>query len=77
MPTFIVDRIEGDTMVVINQDTEETLDLPHALAPNLKEGDAFSISQQDTTTQLSESEERLARLKAKSPQPSTGDIIDL
>ena len=38
-------------MVVINQDTNEMLDVPHALAPHLKEGDAFSVRSETSIDQ--------------------------
>ena len=74
-----VDRIEGNTMVVINQDTNESLEVPHGLAPHLSEGDAFSIQIESSTqqTQLDEARARLERLKARSPQPSSGNTFDL
>ena len=75
----IVDRIEGDTMVVINQETKETLEVPHGLAPHLSEGDAFSIQSEATHTQtkLDEAKARLERLKSRSPQPSPSSTFDL
>jgi hypothetical protein len=77
--TYTVDRIEGDIMVVINQDTNETIDVPHALAPSLTEGDVFTIQSDSTikNDQLSEAEARLKRLKEKSPQPTLGSSFDL
>ena len=75
---YTVDRIEGDIMVVINQDTNQSFDVPHALAPHLSEGDAFSIQSESATQErLSEAESRLNRLKAKSPQPTPGNPFDL
>ena len=75
----IVDRIEGNTMVVINQDTNKSLEVPHALAPQLSEGDAFSIQSEPTVkqSQLDEAKARLERLKARSPKPSSGNTFDL
>ena len=75
----IVDRIEGNIMVVINQNTNESLEVPHALAPNLSEGDAFSIQSEATQkqTQLDEAKDRLERLKSRSTQPSPGNSFDL
>ena len=77
--THIVDRIEGTTMIVVNQETNETLEVPHALAPHLSEGDAFSIHSEPTLkqNQLDEANARLERLKARSPQPSSGNTFDL
>lgn len=77
--TYTVDRIEGNIMVVVNQDTNETLDIPHALAPNLCEGDVFTIRPEPGVkqTQLDEAEARLERLKARSSQPSSGSTFDL
>ena len=79
MNIHIVDRIEGDTMVVINQDTNETLNVPHALAPHLTEGDAFSIRSEPTVkqSQLDEAKARLERLKSRTPQPTSGNPFDL
>ena len=76
---YFVDRIEGNTMVVINQQTNETLEVPHALAPELSEGDAFSIRSEPTVnqSQLDEAKERLERLKSRSPQPTSGKPFDL
>ena len=78
-PTFVVDRIEGDVLIVVHQDTAETLNIPHALAPSLKEGDVFSVqaSQSAKDNALQEAEARLERLKAKSSQPQPGDTFDL
>lgn len=78
-PTFVVDRIEGDVMIVVHQDTAATLNVPHALAPSLKEGDVFSVqaSQSTKDNALQEAEARLERLKAKSSQPQPGDTFDL
>ena len=75
----IVDRIEGSIMIVVNQETNETLEVPHALAPQLSEGDAFSIQSEATQkqTQLDEAKARLERLKSRSPQPSPGNSFDL
>ena len=75
----IVDRIEGSTMIVVNQETNETLEVPHALAPQLSEGDAFSIQSETTQkqTQLDEAKARLERLKSRSPQPNPGNSFDL
>ena len=77
--TFIVDRIENDIMVVINQDTSQTIDVPHALAPTLNEGDVFTIQSDSTAKEnkLSEAEARLSRLKEKSPQPTSGSPFEL
>ena len=76
---YFVDRIEGNTMVVINKQTNETLEVPHALAPELSEGDAFSIRSEPTVkqSQLDEAKERLERLKSRSPQPTSGNPFDL
>ena len=76
---YFVDRIEENTMVVINQQTNETLEVPHALAPELSEGDAFSIRSEPTVkqNQLDEAKARLERLKARSPKPSSGNTFDL
>ena len=65
-------------MVVINQDTSETIDVPHALAPTLSEGDIFSIQTDSTNKEKCSArlEARLNRLKEKSPQP-TSDNFDL
>lgn len=77
--TYTVDRIEGDIMVVINQATNQSIDVPHALAPALTEGDVFTIQSKSETKahQLSEAEARLNRLKAKSPQPTSSNPFDL
>ena len=77
--TYIVDRIEGETMVVINQDTSESFDIPHAFAPTLSEGDVFTIQSNSVTKEntLREAEARLDRLKAKSSQPTSGNPFDL
>ncbi len=75
-PLFVVDRIEDKMLVVINQDTQDTFDVPRALAPHLAEGDVFSITKHEPSNQ-EDAEERLARLKKRSPQPSSGDVIDL
>ena len=77
--TYTIDRIEGDIMVVVNQDTNQTIDVPHALAPTLTEGDVFTIQSDSTTKEnmLSEAETRLHRLKAKSPQPTSDNPFDL
>ena len=77
--TYTVDRIEGDIMVVINQDTNQTIDVPHALAPTLNEGDVFTIHSDQVSKEdkLSEAEARLNRLKAKSAQPTSGNPFDL
>ena len=76
--TYTVDRIEGDIMVVINQDTNQSFDVPHALAPTLNEGDIFTIQSEAATKEtLSEAEARLNRLKAKSPQPTSDNPFDL
>ena len=66
-------------MVVINQDTNESLEIPHALAPELSEGDAFSIQSEPSIqqTQLDEAKARLERLKTRSPQPNPGSTFDL
>ena len=76
---FIIDRIEADTMIVINQESGESLEIPHALAPHLSEGDAFSIQSEESKTAdlLKSANDRLERLKAKSTQPKPGDIFDL
>ena len=78
-PTFVVDRIEGDVLIVVHQDTAETLNIPHALAPSLKEGDVFSVQASQSTKDkaLQEAEARLERLKTKSSQPQAGDTFDL
>ena len=78
-PTFVVDRIEGDIMIVVHQGTAETLNIPHALAPSLREGDVFSVQASQSTKDkaLQEAEARLERLKAKSSQPQPGDSFDL
>ena len=75
----IVDRIEGSTMIVINQETNETLEVPRALAPRLSEGDAFSIRSEPTVkqSQLDEAKARLERLKSRTPQPTSGKPFDL
>jgi hypothetical protein len=76
---FTIDRIEGTLMIVINQETQDVIEVPHALAPTLKEGDVFSVETQPSAqqSQLDDAQARLDRLKAKSQQPSRGDIIDL
>ena len=76
---YIVDRIERDTMVVINQETNETIEVPHALAPHLSEGDAFSIQSEATQqqAQLDQAKARLERLKSRSSQPTSGNPFDL
>ena len=76
---FTIDRIEGTLMVVVNQDTQDVLEVPHALAPTLKEGDVFSIQIQTSAqqSQINDAQARLDRLKATSQQPSSGDVIDL
>lgn len=77
--TFVVDRIEGETMVVVNQTTDETIDVPHALAPSLTEGDVFSIQSEASRQQtvLEDAQARLERLKATSEQPQPGTTFDL
>jgi len=76
---FTIDRIEGNLMVVINQETQDVIEVPHALAPMLKEGDVFSIEVQTSVqqSQIDEAQARLDRLKANSQQPSSGTVIDL
>jgi hypothetical protein len=76
---FTVDRIEGKLMVVVNQTTQDVIEVPHALAPTLSEGDVFSIQIQPSAqqSQINDAQARLDRLKATSQQPSSGDVIDL
>ena len=76
---FTIDRIEGTLMIVINQETQDVIEVPHALAPTLKEGDVFSVETQPSAqqSQLDDAKARLERLKNTSQQPSRGDIIDL
>ena len=76
---FTVDRIEGKLMVVVNQATQDVIEVPHALAPMLKEGDVFSIEAQTSAqqSQIDEAQARLDRLKTNSQQPSGGTAIDL
>ncbi len=66
-------------MVVINQETNETLEVPHALAPELSEGDAFSIRSEATVKEgeLDEAKARIERLKSRTPQPTSGNPFDL
>ena len=77
--TYTVDRIEGDIMVVINQDTQQQIDVPHILAPSLSEGDVFTLMADSATkeNQLDEAKARLERLKAKSVQPTSSNPFDL
>lgn len=72
---FVVDRVEGEVLIVINQETQESFDVPRLLAPHLAEGDVFSITKHAADHEDAKS--RLDRLKKRSPQPSSGDIIDL
>ena len=76
---FTVDRIEVTLMVVVNQTTQDVIEVPHALAPTLSEGDVFSIQIQPSAqqSQINDAQARLDRLKATSQQPSSGDVIDL
>ena len=76
---FTIDRIEGNFMIVIYQETQDVIEVPHALAPMLKEGDVFSIEVQTSAqqSQINDAQARLDRLKATSQQPSSGDVIDL
>ena len=76
---FTIDRIEGTLMIVVNQHTQEVIEVPHTLAPMLKEGDVFSIQVQSSVqqSQIDDAQARLERLKANSQQPSSGDVIDL
>jgi len=76
---FTIDRIEGNFMIVINQETQDVIEVPHALAPMLKEGDVFSIEVQTSAqqSQIDEAQARLDRLKVNSQQPSSGTVIDL
>ena len=76
---FTIDRIEGNFMIVINQETQDVIEVPHALAPMLKEGDVFSIQIQTSVqqSQIDEAQARLDRLKVNSQQPSSGTVIDL
>lgn len=72
---FVVDRVEGNMLIVINQETQESFDVPRMMAPHLAEGDVFSITKH--TADHEDAKARLDRLKERSPQPSAGDIIDL
>lgn len=76
---FTIDRIEGNFMIVINQETQDVIEVPHALAPMLKEGDVFFIEVQTSAqqSQIDEAQARLDRLKVNSQQPSSGTVIDL
>ena len=76
---FTIDRIEGNFMIFINQETQDVIEVPHALAPMLKEGDVFSIEVQTSAqqSQIDEAQARLDRLKVNSQQPSSGTVIDL
>ena len=76
---FTIDRIEGNFMIVINQETQDVIEVPHALAPMLKEGDVFFIKVQTSAqqSQIDEAQARLDRLKVNSQQPSSGTVIDL
>jgi hypothetical protein len=70
---LIVDRIEGDT-IVLESDTSVVFDVPRGAFPEVQEGDILILTKQDSTQ--SDAADRLERLKNRSPQPS-GNIIDL
>ncbi len=71
---LVVDRVEGDT-VVLESDTSVVFDVPRDAFPEVQEGDVLILTKQDSTQQ-SDAADRLERLKNRSPQPS-GNIFDL
>lgn len=58
---FTVDRIEGETIVIINE-CGEKINLPKNFLPDAKEGDSFSISVADNNEKKQDLKNRLNNL---------------
>ena len=77
--TFVVDRIEEDTLILIAQDSGQSFQVPTTMFPFLKEGDVLQTKKDTDATQKVQAamQDRLDQLKAKTQQPKKGDVIDL
>ena len=70
---LVVDRIEGETVIL--ESGSVLFDVPRSAFPDVEEGDVLIWKKQETNS--TEAEDRLKRLKERSPQPESGDIFDL
>ncbi|MBQ7039499.1 MAG: DUF3006 domain-containing protein [Clostridia bacterium] len=61
MKNFTVDRIEGDFIVVTDNDGNKT-NLPQSFLPELNEGDSFSVTVTDNSDKKDELKARLNKL---------------
>lgn len=74
MSRIVVDRVVGDVAVL--EIAGQMVEIPSSLLPeNTREGEMLVFQRTSNSSVLAESEARLERLKAASPQGP--DIIDL